>query len=248
MTDSRPKRSIKRVNYKELLNLKVRSVSQKRKCLNDRSDKFYRLKVIEEDETRGWVKVNYMGYSSQYDEWRPKSDIIDLSEPKEVENSQDGVGEDVSIPFPKRPFNLFEDLATKIKFQLVSSRKESPCRRISMVFDCIYFEGLIRRASTISKSKGSHQVYTILKFSKLNDILGERWFIRGLNESGDFCYVKPGTVEFYLKSLSGKIDFQLSANGILSRSTFGVGYQLVFSFVRGDGILSQWSSILQLCK
>ena len=101
------------------MNLKVPAVS-KRLCLDDNSDeKLYRLKVIEEDETKGWVKVSYMGYGSQYDEWRPKSDIIDLSVQKEVENAH--VSEDVSTAiaqFPKQPFNLYEDLATRIKFQV----------------------------------------------------------------------------------------------------------------------------------
>ena len=251
MADLRPRRSIKRVNYKEVLNLKVPVVS-KHLRLNDNSDeKLYRLKVIEEDETRGWVNVSYIGYSSQYDEWRPKSDIIDLSKQEEIENTpniRDNVSEDASIAFPKRPFNLYEDLAARIKFHLVSSRKQSPCCRISMSFDCIYFEGLVRRALRISKSKNGHQVYTISKLSRLNDVLGERWFIRGINKSGDFCYVKPGTVEFYLQNLTGKLDFQLSSDGTLSRSVFGVGCQLIFSFVRGDGILSQWNNVLQLCK
>ena len=213
-------------------------------------EKLYRLKVIEEDETRGLVKVSYLGYGSHCDEWRPKSDIIDLSEWKESE-ARENVSEDVSMIgkalAPKRPFNLYEDLATRIKSQLVSSRNQSPCCRISMSFDGIYFEGLIRRASSISKPRSGYQVYTISKLSRLNDVLGERWFIRGLNASGDFCYVKPGTVEFFLKSVSGKLDFQISTDGTLTRNTFGVGHQLIFTFVRVNGILSQWSNVLKAC-
>ena len=167
MADLRPRRSTKQINYKELLSLKVPAVTKRRRLNNSGGEKLYRLKVIEEDETRGLVKVNYLGYGSHCDEWRPKSDIIDLSERKESE-AWENVSEDVSMIgkalAPKRPFNLYEDLATRIKSQLVSSRKQSPCCRISMSFDGIYFEGLIRRASSISKPRSGYQLSSIQNF------------------------------------------------------------------------------------
>ena len=92
------------------------------------------------------------------------------------------------------------------------------------------------------------KVYTISKLSNLSDILGQRWFIRGLNLSGDFCYVKPGTVEYYLQHTDGKVEYQLSSDGTLSRRFFGAGHSLVFSFVREDGTLPQWNSVLQQCS
>ena len=44
-------------------------------------DKLYRLQVVEKDEL---VKVRYIGYDSNYDEWRPASDIIDLTKDRKI--------------------------------------------------------------------------------------------------------------------------------------------------------------------
>ena len=96
-------------------------------------------------------------------------------------------------------------------------------------------QGIWKRKSTLA----------ISKLSNLSDILGQRWFIRGLNLSGDFCYVKPGTVEFYLQHTDGKVEYQLSSDETLSRSFF---WSLVLSFVCEDGTLPQWNSVLQQCS
>ena len=67
------------------------------------------------------VKVAYMGYSDEYDEWRRVEDVVAMEE-SEKEN------DDVLAPFQpmKAPkFCLFEELARKIKSQLYSNRKEA---------------------------------------------------------------------------------------------------------------------------
>lgn len=118
-----------------------------------------------------------------------------------------------------------------------------------MNFDCIYFEGLKQRGSLVPRTKYSkRQVYTLSKLSSLNDILGQRWYIRGLNMSDEFCYIKPSTVEFYLLHTYSKVEYQLSNDGTLSKSFFGAGYNLVINFVREDGTLPQWNSVLQQCN
>ena len=45
------------------------------------------------------------------------------------------------------------------------------------------------------KKRGS-EVYSIVNYSDLNAVLGAKWFIRGLNEAGDFCYAFKETVRF----------------------------------------------------
>ena len=90
-------------------------------------------------------------------------------------------------------------------------------------------------------------MYTLPTLTKL-DILGHRWYIRGINSAGDFCFVTPGTVKFYLKPCKGKIDFQMQADGTLSESFYDEGYHLIFQFVRGDGTCSQWSDVLKSCQ
>ena len=46
----------------------------------------YRLEIIEEDaENSDRVKVRYIGYSSKYDEWRTRNEIVELSGRKSAE-------------------------------------------------------------------------------------------------------------------------------------------------------------------
>ena len=64
-------REKKRTNYKEIENVKVpRARAIKKK------DKLYDLEVIEEDEYTGRVKVHYIDYGAEHDEWRDKTDIV----------------------------------------------------------------------------------------------------------------------------------------------------------------------------
>ena len=42
------------------------------------TDKLYELEVIEEDVYTSRVKVHYVGYDSEHDEWRDKADIVHL--------------------------------------------------------------------------------------------------------------------------------------------------------------------------
>ena len=63
-------------------------------------------------------------------------------------------------------------------------------------------------------------------------------YIRGLNSAGDFCYIEPGTVKFYLKYQLQKVDFQLQDDGTMKTQYIGIRRQLVFKFVRSDGTLA----------
>ena len=70
--------------------------------------------------------------------------------------------------------------------------------------------------------------------------------MRGLNSAGDFCYIEPDTAKFYLKCQHQKVDFQLH-DGTMKTQYFGIRHQLVFKFVRSDGTLAQWNSVLRSC-
>ena len=110
-----------------------------------------------------------------------------------------------------------------------------------MHFDSLVIRG-IRKETT-----GKKEVCSLDSLLKLNDLLGDRWYIRGINVAGDFCYIEPGTVRFYLKQLKPKPDFQLKDDGTLVKHYFGIQNQLVFQFVRNDGTSRQWSNVLQSC-
>lgn len=75
-----------------------------------------------------------------------------------------------------------------------------------MSFYTIYFEGLIRRGTKCSTGK-RREVYHLPILTKLDDLLGERWYVRGINTAGDFCCVQPSTVK-YLRHSKRKFDYQ----------------------------------------
>lgn len=258
----RPKRC-PRVDYTKLANPTLdlksyKTTSVKRHKDSPTSAQLFRLEIVDEDTDNELVKVRYIGYDSRFDEWRPKNDVIDLNTPDHEgnelsDNSSNNADERgmvfngplVAVSTVSKPFSLYEELAYRVKSLLFSSRKRDPVCCISMSFDAIHFDGLIRRGTLV---KGQQTVYTLSTLTKLDDILGQRWYIRGINAAGDFCYVQPGTVRYQLKLLKGQPDFQILEDGTLQECTFGQRHQLTFKFIRSDGILSKWHDTVELCK
>lgn len=87
-----------------------------------KNDRLYPLEVIAKDGDR--VKVHYIGYSSQYDEWRQSSELETLS-PRSGQQLE-----------PYQPFELHQELAYSIKLALVCSRKD-PNVPTEMPFDLL---------------------------------------------------------------------------------------------------------------
>ena len=251
----RPKRSVPRRDYASLADLKLPRIKKSNNHSTPRlsdsegeaNGELYRVEVVEENTATSQVKVRYIGYSTSFDEWREKEEIVDLSD----SDSEDDVPEFPSVTIQR--FCLLQELAVRIKQSLISSRKGNPVCHIVMSFDKIFFDSLAVRGALQSKAGRSsrvhtRQVYTIPHMKHFEDLLGARWYIRGLNMAGDFCFVTPSTVEFYLRETKGKVDYQLESDGSMRQFYFGKGCQLVFSFVRGDGILRQWNDIIRLCS
>ena len=117
-------------------------------------------------------------------------------------------------PVKVRPFCLYDELAKRINMLLMSNRKGDPLCSVCMSFDSICFYGLAR-CSTIATSTSKKQYFTVRVLTDLDDLLGQRWYIRGLNMAGDFCYVLPGTVKFHSRYCKAKTDYQMMANGTL---------------------------------
>ena len=211
--------------------------------------------MTEEDLPQGRVRVHYVGYGHDHDEWKCADEVVKLSPERKVRVAESGISEDgesdgesVRIDTEFKPYSLYEELPNKVKKALQSYRKKDPVCRLELGFDAIYFEGLAIRAHLITKSQqAKHKVYSINVFSKMDDLLGKNWYIHGLNLAGDFCFVQPGTVKFYLVKQKIKVDYQLQEDGTLTEYHFGGGHRLVFKFVRGDGTHTQWDSIRRLC-
>ena len=203
-TALRPRRPTIRLDYCSLADVKV----PKRICVSTRSrgdvnstaGKLYR--VLEEDEANAdHVKVRYIGYSSECDEWRSRKDIVHLNDEESSSSSDESDGADLSQLPRKRIklFCLYEELASRVKSLLVSCSKADLVYHVNMGFDTIFFDELIRQSATQQRSS-QRQVYTIPILSKLDDTLGNRWYVRGINTAGDFCCVTPGT----FKALQGQ--------------------------------------------
>lgn len=263
-SSSRPRRKAARlIDYKELSDVKI----PKRKRVNSKKVEtnidttedttLFRVNVLETDEN-GFVKVSYIGYGDEYNEWRPIDDIVDLVRDADNGELVDSLVDDIKItndfdsgetqgPIPSHQFCLYNELAFKIKSLLISNRKADPQCKITMTFDKLCFDGLLYRGVPVM-NHGHKEIYSVISLNKLDDILGTRWYIRGINVAGDFSFVKPGSVRYFLKCCQGQKDYQIQPDGSLRMFNFGTRYQLTFSFIREDGTLPQWNTTLKLCQ
>ena len=69
----------------------------------------------------GYVRIHYVGYSSTFDEWRPRNDHV-TTVPIELSSSNED-------------YNFNRELALKLKSSLVSQRRSNPAVKIEMSFD-----------------------------------------------------------------------------------------------------------------
>ena len=107
------------INFKDLVNIKLPKAKRINKARNE--SRLYDVEVLDEDPRTQRVKIHFIGYSSRYDEWRPLTDIIDKRTLTMKEDSS---------------YLIFHvELASKIKSNLSSSRKNSPEVRIEVPFD-----------------------------------------------------------------------------------------------------------------
>ena len=221
------------VNYLDDLPLPK---ARKAKVKEASPDHLYPLRVVEEDEERQLVKVHYEGYSTSYDEWRARDEIVDLQPDDETGREDDDAVEDTDAGpgiASILPFNLYHELMTGIKAALTSGRKKSPQVRLRMPFDKLIFDGGLK-ARGVEAGGGK---YTIKQYQDLQDILGVGWYYRGLNEHGDFCFVILRSIRFYLYQRRPIVDYQPLKEGeqVCPKKVHHPGYMLAFDFIRGDG-------------
>ena len=151
----RPKRTISRPNYAELADVKLpRTLSVKKTNLRTRGvtetvePELYRLNVLEQDIGRGLVKVRYIGYRAEYDEWRLMDDIVELSDETDDETADCQSSEAVFQCPTFDHFCLYKELAYHVKSMLISNRKGDPNCRTIMPFDKVSFDSLVLRSLT----------------------------------------------------------------------------------------------------
>ena len=162
------------INFKDLVDIKLPKAKRINKARNE--SRLYEVEVLDEDPRTQRVKIHFIGYSSRYDEWRPLADIIGKRTLTMKEDSS--------------CLRFHVELASKIKSNLSSSRKNSPEVRIEVPFD----KGLYD-SNTSLKAKGREfkvvrgvMHYSLSSYSDLNPILGKNWHVKGINEAGPFRF------------------------------------------------------------
>ena len=186
-------------------------------------DELYPVEVVARDGDK--VKVHYIGYGDEDDEWRDIAEIVETQ--PDVE--------------PYVPFDAHRELAYQIVLALDSKHRSDPDVRIELPFDKLLFEGGLKQyGKLLCKSRG-HDVYTIQSYSALAPLLGDKWHMRGLNERLNFCYVNLKTVQFHLHKRQN-----IEVYDFAGKRTIPGGYVLVFKFVRMDGVKQDWDSVSRL--
>ena len=186
------------------------------------------VEVIEEEQYR--VKIHYIGYESSSDEWIRKSDI----RYKPVAEAE-GFGAES----PDELSLALSILATSIKQKLVPSRNfEDPAIRIQLAMNSNIIQLLCQRGRALGKQRGN-EAYGINEYSDLDEFLGEQWYMRINNTSGDFSYAIKETIRYHMTQPKSLLDFNVSkdSSDCLKFSPFFIQQPtaLVFRFVRGDG-------------
>ena len=138
-------------------------------------NRLYDIEILEEEDYQ--VKIHYVGYSSQYDEWIRKSEIQYKPGclPAVRHDNHEQSLDDPSL------VSVFSTLGSPIKQKLIpSGRREDPAVRIQVPCTQKTFQLLKRRGRSLGKSH-AHDCYTLRNYCDLDDLLGEGWHLRVAN-------------------------------------------------------------------
>lgn len=232
MAMKRPRR-IKgnKANYRELIQCRIPRNGRVR---SRAGDGLYPIEILDDEQgscdRAGKVKVHYIGYSEDYDEWKDAEDIEDIEDVTDDE-SPDQLASSVYAPY-----SLYKDLGLRIKRSLTCARA-SPVTKIVLPFDTLSFNGGLKSVGTPSRKQGGVQHYKIKSYTDLNELLGSNWHVRGINCNGDYGYVIKETVDFYLRKCRDVIEYLPPSpeNPNIHPAHIKAGYQLTFTFTAGYG-------------
>ena len=101
----------------------IRSTGCTRKCTKqtELDDTLYPFMVFNQVDKNSCVRIHYIGYGQEFDEWREPAGLVELSTPCTYNETYD----------------LQQELAWEIKSTLTSSRKSNPSVSITMPLDKI---------------------------------------------------------------------------------------------------------------
>ena len=207
-------------NYKDLADVYLPRETKRTK---KQDDELYAIEVVEEDRIGDRVKIHYVGWPDRYDEWRSSADIVSPQFSTYV------------------PYDQNRELAYKIKQSLKSGARQDPQVRIELQFDQLLYAGGLENRGTYLSSRRGHNIYTIKKYKDLSPLLGDRWYMRGINDRLDFCYVNLSTVRYWLHERKAVENYHPGGKELISGGSI-----VVFTFVRMDGVRTMYDEIAKL--
>ncbi len=229
-------RSRKSIKYRQYVDIKLPrayKIPKRSKTKRSTAEELFPVRIIESEDSGKRLKFHYVGYPSSFDEWREESDSENIYEPSEP-SEQSNPSADCLF----EPFSLNRNLLLKIKQSLGCGRKGSPEVKVVVPFHSIHFNGGIKLLGIPSKKVQGIQHYTINAYKDLNPLFGPNWHYRGLNANGDYGYIIPNTVHFYLRKCRPLREYLPTKNDdeeLCTVSLVESGYHLNFCFVCGYG-------------
>ena len=171
----------------------VKQTTKKKRKKNDID--LYEVEIKEVDRKKGRIKIHFKGYHDRYDEWRPVARLerIFIASCESIEGHKE---------------KFFDRLYRQIKRALYSGRKEDPEVRIELPINEDIFRAGISLSGIIKSERGK-EVYRILSNRDLDNCLNFKWDERIQNENGDFAYVVPGTVKFWIIKRAPIVEYKL---------------------------------------
>ena len=176
------------------------------------------MHVLERDNER--VKVHWIGYSNDKDEWIPADRLTAL------DKSSQECGSDGALHLEQNfPFNFHEELASWIKASLTAGTRDVDVK-IKLPFDPLIYFGGLQRQGRFVRRWGSNEIES---YSQLSLLHGKQWYFRIFNEQMNFCYVNFDTVSYYLRRRN-LVEYSTDGCKLEQKG----GFVLVFKFVRMD--------------
>ena len=125
-----------------------------------KKNQLYEIEIVAEEGSK--VKVHYCGYSEEYDEWKPKSEIQYIK-PQFNQVEQE--------------FSPLTELARAIKRKLLPSRSGDPEVRVQVPCDAASFRALkelgIPQARAHARGGADSQQFTITDYKSLDEVFGK---------------------------------------------------------------------------
>ena len=183
----------------------------KKKKKEAADNNLYEVEIKEVDIAAQRLKIHFKGYDEKFDEWRPFSN--DSLPVVRVER--------MSVPsrnsLQERLNGFNERMYREIKRKLYSGRKDDPEIRIEIPVDYDVFNEGLGSCASFTYQRGK-EIYAITDNEVLDSFFGLNWNERIINEHGDFAYVEPQTVRFWLTKRRPIVEFKLMGNKVVGKS------------------------------